>query len=171
MRSLELFLSHPLPDSAQRDRFPALRRLLSRARGQPSQPGPVEAALLSKFDVRRQHDWPVAPFARMGDGQQPDRDSWLCADPVHLQADRDALVLVEASRFELEQAEADALVLSLNAHFNAAGIDFTAPTAKRWYARLAQVPDIETVSLREAAGRNVESLLPSGTEALAWHRT
>jgi hypothetical protein len=171
MRSLELFLLHPLPDSAQRDRFPALRRLLSRARGQPIQPGPVEAALLSKFDVPRQHDWPVGPFARMGDGQQADRDCWLCADPIHLQVDRDALVLVEPSRFELDQSDADALVLALNAHFDAAGIHFTAPTAKRWYARLAHVPDIETIPLRDAAGRNVESLLPSGTEALAWHRT
>ena len=107
----------------------------------------------------------------MGDGQDPDRNCWMCADPVHLQVDRDALVLVDASRFELQQVEADALMLSLNAHFDGAGICFTAPTAKRWYARLAQIPDIETVPLQEAAGRNVESLLPRGTDALTWHRT
>jgi hypothetical protein len=171
MRSLELFLLHPLPDSTQRARFPALQRLLSRGRGHAIQQGSVEAALLSKFDVSRQRDWPVAPFARMGDGQSPDRACWLCADPIHLQVDRDALVLVEPGRFQLEQADADALVLSLNEHFNAAGIHFTAPTAKRWYARVEQVPDIETVTLREAAGRNVESLLPRGADALAWHRT
>jgi hypothetical protein len=171
MRSLELFLLHPLPDSAQRARLPALRRLISRARASAASGDCVEAALLNRFDVPRQHDWPVAPLARLGDGQEPDRAYWLCADPVHLQVDRDALVLIDASRLEVSPSEAESLVRTLNEHFSGAGIEFSAPAAKRWYARLMQAPDIETVPLSAAAGRNVASLLPRGADALAWHRT
>ena len=162
---------HALPDSAQRARLPALRRLLSRGRASATPADCVEAALLKRFDVPRQRDWPVAPLARLGDGQEPDRAYWFCADPVHLQVDRDALVLIDASRFEVSPSDAESLVRTLNDHFSRAGIEFSAPAAKRWYARLSHAPDIETVPLSEAAGRNVESLLPLGADALAWHRT
>jgi hypothetical protein len=171
MRSLELFLLQPLPDRADLARFEGLRRLLSRARTATISHEPLEGALMQRFGVSRQRDWPVAPLARLGDGQEPDPGYWLCADPVHLRVDRDALVLVDSRRYELAQTDADALVRSLNLHFRAAGIAFSAPTPKRWYARVAQAPNVQTVPLREAAGRNVDSLLPSGDEALAWHRT
>ena len=171
MRSLELFLLHALPDSAQRARLPALRRLLSRARASAASGDCVKAALLNRFGVPRQRDWPVAPFARLGDGQEPDRAYWFCADPVHLRVDRDALVLIDASRFEVSPSEAASLVRTLNDHFSGAGIEFYAPAAKRWYARLMHAPDIETVPLCAAAGRNVASLLPRGADALYWHRT
>jgi hypothetical protein len=171
MRSLELFLLQPLPDSAERTRFEGLQRLLSRGRALSASRETLEAALMQRFGVSRQRDWPVAPLARLGDGQQSDIGYWLCADPVHLQIDRDALILVDSRRYELTQTDADSLVSTLNQHFAAAGIDLSAPTPKRWYARVAQTPDVQTVSLREATGRNVDSLLPAGRDALAWHRT
>jgi hypothetical protein len=171
MRSLELFLLHPLPGGAERARLPALRRLLSRARTSAIWHAPLEGTLMSKFDVSRQGDWPVAPLARLGDGQEPDGAYWLCADPIHLQVDRDALLLVEADRFELGQPDADTLVQALNQHFEPLGMQFSAPTSKRWYTRVAQAPDLQTVPLREAAGRDVDELLPRGGDALAWHRT
>jgi hypothetical protein len=171
MRSLELFLLQPLPDSAERTRFEGLRRLLSRGRALSTSGETPEGALMQKFGVSRQRDWPVAPLARLGDKQEPNTGYWLCADPVHLQVDRDALILVDSHRYELAQTDADSLVSALNLHFDAAGMHFSAPTPMRWYARVAQTPDVQTVSLREAAGRNVDLLLPSGGDALAWHRT
>jgi len=132
MRSLELFLLQPLPDSAERTRFEGLRRLLSRARTLSALRETLEAALMQRFGVSRQRDWPVAPLARLGDGQEPDTAYWLCADPVHLQVDRDALILVDPRRYELAQTDADSLVSTLNLHFAAAGIDFSAPTPMRW---------------------------------------
>lgn len=170
MRSLELFLLQPLPNSAERVRFPALRRFLSRSRASVGHAS-AEGTLLERFGVLRQRDWPAAPFARLGDGQAPDDAYWLAADPVHLRVDRDALLLVDASRFELTREDAQTLVQALNRHFDDGGMQFSAPMPKRWYVRLAQAPDIETVPLREALGRNVDALLPRGGDALAWHRT
>ena len=170
MRSFELFLLQALPNSAERVRFPALRRFLSRSRACVGHAS-VEGTLLERFGVHRQRDWPVAPFARLGDGETPDDAYWLAADPVHLRVDRDALLLVDASRFGLDRAHAGMLVEALNRHFDGSGMQFSAPTPKRWYVRLARAPDIETVPLGEALGRNVDVLLPRGGEALAWHRT
>ena len=170
MRSLELFLLQPLPDAAERVRLPAIQRVVSRARGFVETES-AEGALLERFGVGRQRDWPVAPLRRLGDAQPPDDAYWLAADPVHLRVDRDALLLVDAQRFELTFEDAQILVQALNRHFIHGGIHFSAPTAKRWYARVAPGPNIETVPLRDAAGRNVDTLLPRGGDALAWHRT
>jgi len=170
MRSLELFLLHPLPERAARARLNALQRLLSKARKTAEEHVQVEGALMQRFDVTRQRDWPVAPLARLGDGETVDDGFWICADPVHLQVDRDALILVEATRYELRQPEARALLETLNQHFDRAALHFSAPTPQRWYARLAQSPAIETVPVHEAAGRNVDALLPRGEQALFWHR-
>jgi hypothetical protein len=152
MRSLELFLLQPLPDSAERTRFEGLRRLLSRARTLSALRETLEAALMQRFGVSRQRDWPVAPLARLGDGQEPDTAYWLCADPVHLQVDRDALILVDSHRYELAQTDADSLVSTLNLHFAAAAFISSAPTPKRWYARVAETPDVQTVSVARSYG-------------------
>jgi hypothetical protein len=170
MRFLELVLLHPLPDSAERARFPALRRFLSRSRTSVVLDS-REAALLEQFGVPRQRDWPIAPFSRLGDGEPPDDAYWIAADPVHLRADRDALLLVDASRFQLDREDARTLVEALNRHFGPEELHFSAPTATHWYARVAQATDIETVPLRRAVGYNVDTLLPRGKDALAWHRT
>jgi hypothetical protein len=169
MRSLELLLLHPLTEAAQRAPDAGLRRLLSRSRMTATATESIEAVLLSHFGVARQRDWPAAAFCRVGDGAEPDRAVWICADPVHLRVDRDALVLIDAGRFDLGIEQAQALVLSLNEYFGD-DLVFDAPIAKHWYARLQRVPDIETVPLREAVGRNVAPLLPHGRDALAWHR-
>jgi hypothetical protein len=170
MRSLELFLLHPLPDSAASARFQGVGRLLSRARKSAYPQDSLEGALMQAFAVSRQRDWPVAPLARLGDGEMPDSGYWICADPVHLQVDRDALILAAPGYGELGQSDAHAVVQTLNGHFETAGIQFFAPAPTRWYARCAQAPVIETVPLREAAGRDVDTLLPRGDDALAWHR-
>jgi hypothetical protein len=49
-------------------------------------------------------------------------------------------------------------------------MEFFAPHPQRWYVRLDRLPDIETVPLSQAAGRNVRDLLPKGNEAAHWHR-
>lgn len=170
MQSLELVLQHPLPDRADRARLPAFSRLLSRARADAPQAQSIEAALLTRFEVARQRDWPVAPLARLGDGAPADGACWMCADPVHLQVDRDALVLVAADHLELDAEESRSLIDALDAHFSPVGIRFEFAAPKRWYARLDAAPDVETVPLREAAGRSVDERLPHGADALAWHR-
>jgi hypothetical protein len=174
MRSLLLFLPRTLrvdaDDAVPLDARPAWRRLLSRARATRFARQDLEAALLQSFGVQRQRDWPVAPFTWLADGGSGDQRFWLRADPVHLRAERDALVLVDASRLKLEGAAADSLVDSLNAHFDADELRFHAPAPARWYVSLPQAPDIATCPLPDVVGRSVDPLLPHGKDALTWHR-
>jgi hypothetical protein len=174
MRSLLLFLPRSLRVAAEEapslEPAPALRRLLSRARATRFARQDQEATLLQAFGVVRQHDWPVAPLTWLGDGGSADERFWLRADPVHLRAERDALVLVDASRLKLEGAAVDSLVGSLNAHFDRDGLRFHAPAPARWYVSLPQAPDVATCPLSDVAGRSVNPLLPHGKDALTWHR-
>ena len=134
MRSLLLCLPRFLRADALDAGVPALRRLLARARETRLVRQDLEAALLQSFGVQRQRDWPVAPFTWLADGANAaglaSHDAarfWLRADPVHLRAERDALVLVDASQLNLVRASADALLDSLNAHFDSDAVRFHAP--------------------------------------------
>src|SRR4029453_14878015 len=136
MRSLRLFLLSPLPVAADdRDALaglPGFARILSRARATSVADGDLESALLDSFSVQRQRDWPVAPFSWLGDGGEAGSRYWLRADPVHLRAERDAVLLVDARHFPLEAESAAALIEALNAHFEADGLRFFAPNPTRW---------------------------------------
>lgn len=174
MRSLRLFLPSPLPVAANERgvlaALPGLTRILSRARAASLAHKDLEAVLLESFGVQRQRDWPVAPLSWLGEGGDPDARYWLRADPVHLRAERDTLVLVDARHFTLESESATALVDALNAHFDSERLRFFAPRPTRWYVAIDRVPEIATYPLLSAAGRNIDSLLPHGSDALTWHR-
>jgi hypothetical protein len=173
MRSLQLYLPRSLRVDANNARLldsaPSLRRLLSRARVSRLAGEDFDSGLLQSFGVERQRDWPVAPFAWLADGGDPGRRYWLRADPVHLRAERDVLVLVDALHIGLERESADKFIATLNAHFESEDLVFHAPVSERWYVGLPDTPAITTHPLPFAAGRSVSPLLPSGKDALAWH--
>lgn len=166
-----LFWPPPADPAIYRDlRLPALETLLGRSAETETHGSSVEAWLCGAFGVARQQDWPVAALTLEADGTDPGDGYWLRADPVHLEAKRDHLRLVDPSVFPLTEAEAAGLVEALNRHFAQDGLAFLAPDPRRWYLRAATAPDLRTVSVGEAAGRDVDPLLPSGTGALAWRR-
>ena len=174
MHSLRLFLPYALPFAAHERQalggLPALSKILARARMIGLGAEPWEAVLLESFGVARQRDWPLAPLSWLGEGGDAAEGYWLHVDPVHLRAERDALVLLDARHFALEAEAAGVLVDALNAHFALDGLRFFAPQPTRWYVRMDRIPDIATWPLHAAAGRSIDALLPYGTEALAWHR-
>jgi hypothetical protein len=174
MRSLQLFLPYPLPFAVHEREalagLPALTKILSRGHASGLGARPWEAALLESFGVARQRDWPLAPLSWLGEGGEAVEGYWLYADPVHLRAERDALVLLDAHHFAIEPEPARVLVDTLNAHFAPDGLRFFAGNPTRWYVRVDRVPDIATSPLRSATGRSIDALLPHGSEALAWHR-
>ena len=79
--------------------LPGLARIVSRARTASLPDMDLESALLDSFGVQRQRDWPVAPFSWLGEGGEAGARYWLRADPVHLRAERDAVLLVDARHF------------------------------------------------------------------------
>jgi len=150
-------------------RLPALTTLLARARAERFPAVPYEGWLCQAFQVERQHDWPVAPFTLAIDGGEIADSYWLRADPAHLKIGRDRLVMIESALFDLRADEAQAMVSSLNTHFAGRELAFFAPAPKRWYAKVPRTPELVTFCASEVAGRDVQSFLPTGRDALQWH--
>lgn len=150
--------------AAQNLRLPALETVLARGSRQAFADEGSEAALCQALGIVRQQDWPLAPITLQADGGDPGTDYWLRADPVHLSVMRDRIVLADSQVLELDQAEADALVASIHGHFG----DSFGPLAlqpRRWYLRLPQAPQMSTIPLSSAAGRDIDPLQPRGPDA------
>ncbi|MFZ2300701.1 MAG: hypothetical protein WAW10_02400 [Gallionella sp.] len=167
----DLFLPKDFASGVYADlHLPALEKMLARAAltdvARGGEGASLENHLCELFGVSRQQDTPIAPvsaaFDGLGDG------CWLRADPVHLRLQRDQLVLLPEVRIGAD--EAAQMCASLNRHFAGHGMEFFAPHPQRWYMKLDRLPDIETVPLSQAVGRNVHGLLPKGAGAMRWHR-
>lgn len=152
-------------------RLPALETLLARGISTSLPAGSKEAWLCQSFGIEKQHDWPVAPFTLLADGGEPGGDFWLLAEPVHLQLQRDRMVLMDADGLAISGDEATELTAALNSHFAGDGLTFFPSHPGRWHVRLASPARIETHPLETVIGRNIREFLPGGPEGKHWHRT
>lgn len=167
----DLFLPKDIVSEVCADlHLPVLEKMLARGASTGSartgEGGSLEDLLCELFGVPCQPGAPIAPVSAAFDGLPA--GCWLRADPVHLRLQREQLVLLPDVAIGAD--EAAQMCASLNQHFAGQGIEFFAPHPQRWYVRLDQLPDIETVPLSKAAGRNVHGLLPKGGEAMRWHQ-
>lgn len=142
-------------------RLPTLERLLSRGCGETLDAVSLEGHLSGLFGLSA--DAGVAAIGAAYEGLGTGH--WLRIDPVHLQVQRDWVVLQEVS---LGAGEAAEFCASLNRQFSGDGLEFFAPHPQRWYVRLDAEPGIETVPLSQAIGRNVLGLMPKGEGAARW---
>jgi hypothetical protein len=129
--------------------------------------------LLARFGIAAtaDGDLPSAPLARLGDAPGADPEGfWLHADPVHLRADRDQLLLFDSRHLGITRAEADALVGLFNDHFANEGLRLEGPLASRWYLGAETPPAIRTRPLHLAVGRNLALFVPTGPDARRWAR-
>jgi hypothetical protein len=163
----DLFLPSDFAAEACADlQLPSLEKILSRGRLDRLHEAGLEEVLCEAFGVPHDSGVPVARISALFDGLG--EGCWLRADPVCLRLHRDQLVLLP--NVEASETEAGQLCASLNKHFAGQGMEFVAPHPLRWYVRLDHLPNIETVPLSQAVGRNVHDLLPKGAESLRWHR-
>ena len=146
--------------------LPSLETLLARGKLVRTPGGSLERWLAGQYGLSE--GLPLAPFSLRGDGGEPGGDCWMRADPVHLKLHGDQLVLADDSRLAVTPDEAREFVAALNSHFAAEGISFSAPRPQRWYLRSAKKPRLRTTPTSEAAGRNVEPLLPDGGDGARW---
>jgi hypothetical protein len=84
---------------------------------------------------------------------------WLRADPVHLRADRDRLLLIPSAGFEIGAAEAKELCAELDRLF---GAQFTLHpfSPEHWGLRASELMALATRPPLEIAGRDVDAELP-----------
>jgi len=153
--------------------IPLLDRLLARADVQDDVNPDFPSAVFAAFGIGGR-DLPVAAVSRRG---EPDGGTarvgeyyWLRADPVHLRIDTHNARLFGAHVLELEQAETDALIERLRAHFGDDGLRFEAPVAGRWYVATGEDFELQVDSPQHVAGRNIDPFLPAGTDAGRWRQ-
>lgn len=150
---------------------PALERLLSRADPGAGQAGAMEALLFHAFGYREPGpDLPVGAVTAavdLGDDQPPD-GWWLRADPVHLRADRDTLVLTAHQDLGLSDEQAARLVGELQEVFSPRGARLYAGGAERWYLHLPHAAGIRTYPPSQVLGQGIRPYLPEGEDAARW---
>jgi hypothetical protein len=151
--------------------LPALQTLLARAdQTTIAAEGGLDGWLCRAFGVDKQQDWPIAPATLQADGGSPGNDYWLRADPVHLRATRDKLMLVDSGAFQINQTEAETYAQAFNAHFSEEGFTLYPLRPDRWYLKLDQPPHLTTQPLTAVTGKHVDPYLPQGADGLNWHR-
>ena len=111
-----LFPAQGLPPAS----LPALELLLARGRRSKVEAASLESWLVRAFGL----DGPAIPagaLTTLAHGMEPGACQWLRADPVHLRADRDRLLLVPSQAFAVTAEEArrlaDALAPLLSGKF------------------------------------------------------
>ena len=157
----DLFLPRDFAASAGL-RLPALQKILARGKMQMHPAISCEVLLSELFGVHGG----VAPVSAVFDGLGP--GIWMRADPVHVRLQREQVVLL--SNVDISAEESAMFCTSLNAHFAGQGMEFFATHANRWYVRLDKLPDIATVPLSQASGRNIHGNLPRGTDERRWRQ-
>lgn len=142
--------------------LPALEKMLARGKKQVLPSASFEGLIGDLFGMQSG----LAPISAAFDGLMP--SVWMRADPVHVRLQREQVVLLP--NIEISIDESSTLCASLNAHFEGQGMEFFAPHAGRWYVRLNALPDIETVPLSQASGRNIQDNLPRGSDERHWRK-
>lgn len=93
--------------------MPALEMLLARGRRSNGASGSLETWLCRAFGLEGPSSIPAGALTAYAYGVDPGADHWLRADPVHLRADRDKLLLIPNQAFSITAAETEGLAAAL----------------------------------------------------------
>jgi hypothetical protein len=145
--------------------LPALQKMLGRGQSEILEVVSLENILCESFGVPCAGGAPIAPISASFDGLAA--GCWLRADPVHLNLQRDQLLL---NSVPVNSEEAALLCASLNEHFAGQGMEFFAPHPQRWYVRQAILPGISTTPISQVIGGDVRKFLPTGEDSAHWHQ-
>jgi hypothetical protein len=164
-----LFAGPAAPSAGLRTDPATLLCLLARADQLPGGAEGDMERLFALFGIAPEagHDFPVAAVTRVADMGVIDREWWIRADPVYLEAGHDSLVLHAGLGLTLDEAER--LVAELNESLAQDGWLLKAPHPERWYLKPPAAAAITTTPLAAAIGRNMYPLLPQGSDRKAWH--
>lgn len=149
----------------QGDDLTAIGNIIARAdRGSPALPADYEQAVIATLGLEG-----VASCRAVAMNIHSDQEYYFCADPVHLIANRDQLVLDSPAMLQINTAEARQLVSELSAHFSDDGMRFNMLSPQQWIVSVKEKPGIDCKSLDSVIGRHILEYLPKGKNALQWH--
>ncbi len=164
----------PMPALHEADVVPKttnVERALSKASLSKVSPRDYASTLFHLFGLisLQSNDPPTAPYCRLADGAQQDEIYWMQASPVHLRPDGDGLLLFDAEVIGITLDEAQQLADLVQGHFCDRGWRLEVYTPQHWYLGLEVQPDLQTSALSDVIGRNIDSFLPTGKDAVIWH--
>lgn len=176
----DIFKPLQFGNSVEPSLFPrvgALCELLSRAQRSNAPAGNYHDLLFHLFQISMPSDGrlPIAALTCLADCEDDDDridTDWLVRmDPVHLQPDRDHLMLLDNHSIQLDADAAEKIVSMLNLHFESEAEPFSivAGAAGRWYVKLKSDPGIHTHPLADVIGRNIDPFLLTGDQRQYWH--
>lgn len=137
----------------------ALQMLLARGRETDGQAGNLEAWLCRAFGI--EDPAPAGALTAYAHALDPGADHWLRADPVHLRAERDHLLLVPGQALSVTAAEAEDLTGAL-APLLAGKFTLHAVRPDQWCLRI-DAGGKDAASARspiDLAGANIDPHLP-----------
>lgn len=165
------------PDNLQTDIYrhlelPALKTILAKGFRTEGTGRTAESWLCEMFNVAKQYDWPVAPITLQldrGSAESEEKKYWLRVDPVHLRIENNHLLLGDSHILNISLKEAISFTDSINELISADGLTLLPLHSDRWYLRRNQTPELQTFLLSEAAGQNINDLLPHGNDSSIWN--
>lgn len=152
----------------QLPKLPALSELLNQAQRVLRNACSYESMLAAKFGFSPQQLLPIAALTYWHDKGKPPSEAVLRADPVYLKVDRDCIYLLGRNSLQVSQDEAKAIISQINSVYSDTPWSMEMGAADRWYIRLEEGINIETQSLTEAFGKNIDGYLPQGAAGNKW---
>ena len=145
------------------EHLPALEMLLARGRRNRREAADFESWLSFVFNIDKT-PLPAGALSALGLGVDPGDRFWLRADPVHLRADRDRLLLFPSQGFAFSDAEAEQLGGALLRHFSDR-FSLKVLRADVWVLCTDGEAELHSKPPIELAGQNVDPNLPEKR----WH--
>lgn len=152
---------------------PSLEILLSKSISMRHPSQEMEIWLCKTFKIAKQQSWPIAPIMLHTDGSdlmKTSKDFWMRADPVHLRIEQNHIMLADSQVFKISQEEAKQIVQDLNRNLGSHDFSFLSLRPDRWYIRTSRAPEMQTHTLGQVTGMNINNFLPTGNESIIWHK-
>lgn len=109
---------------------------------------------------------PLATAVMRGFGQQPGAGHWFIVHPAHIQLARNHLVLADARRLRLDEADARTLFDLAKPYFE----ELVWGDEETWFMRADAWQDLDTASPDAAMGSNLADWMPLGPTALGFKK-
>ncbi len=133
-----------------------------------SSSGNTSDVLASLFHLNIKTDFPSAALTLLANDLHDSATFYMHAEPVSLRADMNQAVLTTSADFNISDTESTALCEVLNQHFNQDGVTFFLLNKNQWFVSSKDEITINTTPLLDAAGRNINFILPDGKDAVRW---
>lgn len=148
--------------------LPSLNWMLSKGNHQSLKLSSASYGLCELFGLtaKEENDLPIAAISRLTDDNQHPDGIWLRADPVHVRADRDGLILIDNNQFTISQHDALALAADINMILKPYELELEVPVPYRWYLRIKDELNIKTIPVDSIVGRDILPFMPSGDDRI-----